>query len=59
MIAMYRDLANREPEKEKRGKYQLKAQQLEDGKEMNYALLRHLNYQPGDEKEPFLSKIFG
>ena len=57
MIRMYKDLANREPEKEKRGKYQIKAQQLEDGKEINYALLRSLNYQPGDEREPLFSKI--
>ena len=57
MIRMYRDLASREPEKEKRGKYQIKAQQLEDGKEINYALLRSLGYKPGDEQEPFLSKL--
>lgn len=57
MIRMYKDLANREADKDKRGKYSLKAQQLEDGKEINFALLRSLNYRAGDEKEPFLAKL--
>lgn len=55
---MYKDLANRETDKDKRGKYSLKAQQLEDGKEINFALLRSLNYKAGDEREPFFARFF-
>lgn len=57
MVKHYRNLAMMEPDKEKRGKYALKAEQLEDGREMNIAFLKYCKYQPGDEREPFLSKL--
>lgn len=59
---MYKRRKNKEVEKEKRAKIDLKIQQLEDGKDLNYEMLEHLNYQPGDEKKSFawrLRALFG
>jgi len=48
--ANHKRLANKEPDKQKREKLNLKRQQLLDGRELNYAFLEMVGYQPGDEK---------
>lgn len=63
MTKYYRKLAQQQPDKKKREAYQLKAQQLEDGRELNYAFLEYVGYKEGDEKisaaTAILKKLFG
>lgn len=55
MHGYYKSLAGKQGDKKKRDAYLLKAQQLEDGRELNYGFLMHVGYKPGDEKMPTIS----
>lgn len=64
MARYYKKLAMKQSDKKKRETYNLKAQQLEDGRELNYGFLEHIGYKPGDEKMPsitsaLLKRLFG
>lgn len=64
MARYYRKLGMKQSDKKKREAYSLKAQQLEDGRELNYGFLEHIGYKPGDLEMPtitskLLKTLFG